>query len=146
MRLAGTRALGLTAIAVLLGTLAFAQGNPHTGLWRNVEPDKTVLIRTWEQDGKLLGKVEKVIKNNVEDSTATCTKCEGERKGKPVLGMTIIWDMQKDGDKWTGGRILEPDTGKVYNCKIESAEGGKSLKVRGSIAFLGKTQTWSRVE
>lgn len=146
MKHAGIRAISLMASAVLFGTLAFAQGNPVVGLWKNVEPTKTVLIRTWEQDGKLLGKVEKLLKGGVEDSTATCAKCAGENKDKPVIGMTIIWDMKKDGEKWTGGKILEPDTGKVYACKIEPAEGGKQLRVRGSIAFLGKTQTWMRAE
>jgi uncharacterized protein (DUF2147 family) len=140
------RTIGLIAGTVLFGTLTFAQNNPSVGLWKNVEPDKTVFIRTLEQDGKLTGKVEKLIKNNAEDTTSTCTKCQGENKDKPVIGMTMIWGMQKDGARWSGGKILEPDTGKVYNCRIEPVDGGKKLSVRGSVAFLGKTQTWERVE
>jgi len=116
------------------------------GLWKNVEPTKTVLIRTYEEGGKLKGKVEKLLKKDVEDTSAKCTECQGENKDKPIAGLLIIWDMQKDGDKWSGGKILEPDTGKTYNCKIESVDGGKKLNVRGSIAFLGKTQSWTRME
>ena len=134
------------ALAVLFTASALAQSNPSIGLWKNVEPTKTVLIRTWEENGKLMGKVEKLLKNDVEDSAAKCTKCQGDLKDKPITGLTIIWDMQKDGAKWTGGKILEPDSGKVYACKIEPAADGSKLNVRGSIAFLGKTQTWTRVE
>ena len=30
-------------------------------------------------------------------------------------------------------------------ASVRPIEGGKKLNVRGSIAFLGKTQTWERV-
>ena len=134
------------AAFVICGFAASGQTNPAVGLWKNVEPDKTVLIRTTEQNGTLTGKVEKVFRKGVEDKASKCTKCEGDNKDKPVVSMTIIWGMKRDGQKWSGGKILEPDTGKVYNCKIEPIEGGKKLNVRGSIAFLGKTQTWTREE
>jgi len=40
-------AVGLFAIAT------FAQSNPAVGLWKSEEPDKTTLIQTWEENGKL---------------------------------------------------------------------------------------------
>jgi uncharacterized protein (DUF2147 family) len=138
--------VGVVAAALLLGSLAFGQTNPAVGLWKNVEPSKTVLIRTYEENGKLMGRVEKLIKDGVEDAEARCLKCAGDQKDKPIKGLLIIWDLQKEGDRWTGGKIMEPDTGKVYNCRIEPIEGGKKLNVRGSISFLGKTQTWTREE
>ena len=142
----GRRVLGLLAIAALGGIATFAQSNPSVGLWKSEEPDKTTLIRTFEENGKLMGKVEKLVKKGVEDTTATCTKCTGDSKDKPITGLTLILDMKKDGAKWTDGKILEPDSGKVYACKIEPSPDGKKLNVRGSILFLGKTQVWSRVE
>lgn len=142
----GRRVLGLLAITGLAGIATFAQSNLSVGLWKSEEPDKTTLIRTYEENGKLMGKVEKLVKKGVEDTSSTCTKCAGESKDKPITGLTIIWDMKKDGAKWTDGKILEPDSGKVYACKIEPSPDGKKLNVRGSILFLGKTQVWSRVE
>ena len=136
----------LPAAALLFGSSLSAQDNTAIGLWKNVEPSRTIVFRLAEQNGELTGKVEKVLKGGVEDSSGRCPKCEGENKDKPVVGMTIIWGMHKEGDnRWSGGKILEPDTGKVYACKIAPAEGGKKLSVRGSIAFFGKTQTWERV-
>ena len=142
----GKKVFGLMAIAGLSAVATFAQSNPAVGLWKSEEPDKTTLIRTYEENGKLMGKVEKLVKKDVEDTTSTCTKCTGESKDKPIVGLPLIWDMKKDGAKWTGGKILEPDTGKVYACKIEPSPDGKKLNVRGSILFLGKTQVWARVE
>ena len=142
----------LTIVILLAGAFVHenslcAQDNPALGLWKNVEPTRTIVFRITEQDGELKGKVEKVLKGGVEDSSGRCPKCQGENKDKPVVGMTIIWGMHKDSDgRWSGGKILEPDTGKIYTCKIEPVEGGKKLNVRGSIAFLGKTQTWERTQ
>ena len=142
----GNRVAAVAAIgSLMLGAPAFAQ-NSVVGLWKNVESDKVTLIRTYEEGGKLLGKIEKVLKNNVEDTAARCTKCKDENKDKPMAGLRLIWDMQKDGDKWSGGKLLDPETGRIVNCRLETAEGGTKLMVRGSIAFLSKTQTWTRTQ
>jgi uncharacterized protein (DUF2147 family) len=140
---------GMAVFGLFLGLFAGAlraQSNPAVGLWKNEEPEKTVIIRTYEQNGKLLGKVEQLIKGGKEDPNAKCTKCQGDDKDKPVKGLTMIWDMAKDGDRWSGGKILDPDDGKIYKCRITPIEGGKKIEVRGSFAFFSKTQTWIRLE
>ena len=135
----------LTMLSALLAAPAFAQ-NSVVGLWKNTEPNKVTFIRTYEEGGKLHGKVERVMKNDTEDKDAKCSKCKDENKDKPMAGLRLIWDMQKDGDKWTGGKLLDPESGRVVNCKLETADGGKKLMVKGSIAMISKTQTWTRVE
>lgn len=122
------------------------QGNPAVGLWRNEEPAKTVLIRTYEENGKLMAKVEKLIKGGKEEPNAKCDKCQGDQKDKPIVGLLIAWDLQKDGARYSDGKILDPDDGKTYKCRITPTEGGKKLEVRGSVAIFSKTQVWSRVE
>ena len=135
----------VSMLSTLFAAPALAQ-NSAIGLWKNVEPDKVTLIRLYEDGGKLLGRIEKVLKNNVEDTAATCVKCKDENKGKPMAGLQLIWDMKPDGDKWSGGKLLDPDSGRIVNCKLETAEGGTKLLVKGSIAFLSKTQTWTRAD
>lgn len=139
----------LSAFLVMLGFSAAclqAQSGPAVGLWKNEEPAKTVIIRTWEQDGKLLGKVEKLIKAGKEDADSKCMQCKGDQQGKPIKGLLIVWDLKKDGERWSNGQILDPDDGKVYKCRVTPIEGGKKLEVRGSFAFFSKTQTWVRIE
>jgi len=65
-----------------------------------------------------------------------------------LIGLRILWDLRKDGDEWSGGRILDPDNGKVYKCSIAVEHDGKKLRVRGFIGFslLGRTQFWLRQE
>ena len=135
----------LTMMSAMLAAPAFAQ-NSAVGLWKSTEPNKVTLIRISEDGGKVNGKVEKVLKGDVEDKDAKCGKCKDDNKDKPMAGLRLLWDLQKDGDKWSGGKLLDPESGRIVNCKLELAEGGKKLLVKGSIAMLSKTQTWSRVE
>ena len=72
----------------------------------------------------------------LKDKNATA-KIPGSPK---ILGLDIIWDLEKDGDSYSGGEVLDPVKGKVYGCEIW--RDGKNLIVRGKIAFLGRNQTW----
>jgi uncharacterized protein (DUF2147 family) len=146
--------LVMTAIAssALLAGGAFAQGaSSAVGLWKNID-DHTgkpkALIRITESNGVLSGKIEKLLRDPAEDQNPKCIKCEGELKDQPILGMTIITGMQKDGSEYNGGKILDPDNGKVYKSKMTLQDNGAKLDVRGYIGvpMLGRTQTWLRQE
>ena len=106
------------------------------------------IVAIAEEDGKLVGTVEKLLDPPKDDPEPRCKKCEGDRKDQPILGMKILWGMKKDGSGWSGGRILDPDNGKTYRCNLALADGGKKLDVRGfiGIALIGRTQTWVREE
>ena len=117
------------------------------GLWKTVD-DSTgkvkSVVRIWEERGKLYGKVQNLV--DPVDPNPTCRDCTGDRKGKPVIGLQILWDLQKDHDGWSGGTILDPESGKTYKCLVSLEDGGMKLKVRGFIglSLLGRTQYWLR--
>jgi len=108
----------------------------------------TSVVSIWEEKGKLYGRIEKLIDPDPKDPDPRCDRWEGELKGKPLIGLRILWDLRKDGAEWTGGRILDPDNGKVYKCSITVEHDGEKLKVRGFIGFslLGRTEYWLRQE
>jgi uncharacterized protein (DUF2147 family) len=144
----------MTAIttSLLLAGGAFAQDTSSAvGLWKNID-DHTgkpkALIRITEANGELRGKIEKLLRDPSQDQNPKCIKCGGELKDQPILGMTIINGMKKDGNEYNGGTILDPDNGKVYKSKMSLADDGKKLNVRGYIGvpLLGRTQTWVREE
>ena len=142
-KLIAAAVLGLLANAVL------AQASP-VGLWKTIDDDgKTVksMVRITESGGVLSGTVEKIMEAAKQD--AKCDQCSDERKDKPVLGMTIIRGVKQEADDksvWSGGEILDPANGKTYKTKIWSADGGKTLNVRGYIGFLYRTQVWQKAE
>jgi uncharacterized protein (DUF2147 family) len=120
------------------------------GAWNTIDDEtKKVksMVRITEKDGVLSGTVEKIVDPAKQDSK--CDECAGDdpRKGKPVIGMTILSDLKKESDTvWSGGKILDPNNGKSYNAKVTVIDGGKKLEMRGSILFIGRTQTWVRAE
>jgi len=134
----------------LMQTLAFAD-NAVTplGVWVTVD-DNTKKPRShveiYEIKGKLQGRIIKLLNPTVKDPK--CVECEGANKNKPILGMTIMWGLEKDDDReWEDGRILDPANGKVYRCNIEVSKDGKHLEVRGyvGLSLFGRTQTWHRL-
>jgi uncharacterized protein (DUF2147 family) len=132
-------------LSVVFAAAALAQ-NSAVGNWQYVDGPKTTFIRTFEDGGQLKATIEKVTKGGQEDPSAMCSKCTGDTKDKPMKGLLILWDTKKDGANWKDGKLLDPDSGRVVAGKVEVAEGGKKLNVKGSVAFISKTQVWTRIE
>jgi uncharacterized protein (DUF2147 family) len=145
-----TIATVMLAWALLAGASAAADTSTPAGVWRSID-DKTgkerSVVRIEEVNGTYEGRVEKLLNRQPDDDPdGLCRKCEGARKDKPVVGMTILWGLQKDGEQYTGGEILDPKNGKVYRAKMKLLDGGRKLEVRGfiGVSLLGRSQTWVR--
>ena len=123
----------LVSIALTLGTIGggvFAQGSTPVGLWETIDDEShepESYVRIWVDNGELFGKVEKLIRKPGESSDPRCTKCAGDKKDQPILGMTILSGLRQEGAVWIGGHILDPDNGTVYKCRIKLEDGGSKL-------------------
>ncbi len=143
--------LALCALTAFTSLSVLAEELSPVGLWKNID-DQTgkpkALIRITESGGELKGTIEKLFLEPGRPANPKCDKCEDARKDQPIIGMSIISGMKKDGDEYAGGQILDPNNGKVYKSKMTLTEGGKKLNVRGYIGMpmLGRTQTWIREE
>lgn len=143
--------LAATALALAAPLLRADPAASPVGLWKNVD-DETgkpkALIRISEKEGVFSGRIEKILTDRTD---AVCDRCTDERKDQPVQGMTIVTGMKRDvaeADRYDGGRILDPNNGKVYRSQMRLVENGRKLEVRGYIGMplLGRTQTWIREE
>jgi uncharacterized protein (DUF2147 family) len=142
----------LVTLLTLLVLPAFAQPSP-VGLWKTVD-DATGrekgLVRIDVDNGVLTGR----IAGNLDPTAPPhrlCDLCTDERKGKPLLGLTILRGVRASADEagvWDGGDILDPDNGKVYRVRLRPSDDGKTMEVRGYIGFplLGRTQIWTRTQ
>lgn len=137
-------------LPVLLSAgLAALAGDPASpvGRWKTFD-DRTGavhgLVELSEAKGELQGRILQSF--DPLKPNPTCDHCEGERKGRPVLGMVFLWGLTRQAGEWTGGHILDPDNGKVYRARLSLQDGGRRLKVRGfiGISLLGRTQVWVR--
>lgn len=136
-----------TSFLLLLGLFIYAQS--PIGTWKTIDDEtgkEKSYVEIYKNDsGNLEGKVIKILTPGHEDRK--CTECKGNKKNKPIVGLVIIRDMEKDGDTWKNGHILDPENGKEYKCKM-TMKDEDTLDVRGYIGFslIGRTQTWYRVE
>ena len=128
---------------------AWAQNASPAGVWKTID-DETgkpkSLVRITEENGILTGRIEKLFRPAGQDQNPKCTACEGARKDQPIIGMTILSGLKKDGDEYTGGEILDPSKGKTYRSKATLKDNGSKLEVRGYIGapMFGRSQTWVR--
>lgn len=114
--------------------MAFASDGVE-GYWTTIDDETNTaksVVQVYEYQGKIYGRVVELFQNK-----EAVAKLPDEPK---IKGLDVIWDMEKKKDKYTGGKILDPKTGKVYACDLW--RDGDKLIVRGKIAFLGRNQTW----
>jgi uncharacterized protein (DUF2147 family) len=141
-----------SAIIMFLLAMPLGAAEPTpVGLWKTIDDNTGQprgLVRIREVNGRYEGRVEKGFPRPDEKEPPRCEKCDGARRNQPVLGMTILWGLTKQGDEYQGGEILDPESGKIYRAKMALSDGGKKLEVRGfiGISLLGRSQTWLREE
>jgi uncharacterized protein (DUF2147 family) len=113
------------------------------GEWKTIDDEtgkpKSIIRIFKATNGKYYGKVIKVLDTSRGDNPI-CTKCTDDRKNKPIVEMVLIRDMMQSGSEWKGGKILDPEKGQEYTCKLWLENG--NLKVRGYWGFFYRTQTW----
>lgn len=137
---------------LLIITLVFstmqAQSPSVLGKWKCIDDEtgKALgIVQIYEVEGKIFGKVIEIL--NPKHRDELCKDCVGEDKDQPILGLTLLRGLKKDGDEYNGGKILDPKHGKYYKCYI-NLENENKLKVRGyiGISLFGRTQYWHRVK
>jgi uncharacterized protein (DUF2147 family) len=141
----------LTVILLnIVSSLVAAELSP-VGLWKTIDDNSGQpkgLVRIREINGQFDGRIEKIFPKPGNDPAPKCDKCDGARRNQPVLGMTILWGLTKQGEDYQGGEILDPENGKIYRAKMKLADGGKKLEVRGfiGVSLFGRSQIWLREE
>jgi hypothetical protein len=142
--------LALSAISPLAQAAEASSTNVpgEAGLWSTIDDDKHIVTSVMrlavDKDGKLMGWVIRIL-NPDAPKDGLCSECQGDRHNRPVEGMVVLWGMARDGEKWTGGRILDPGDGKEYRCTVQLKDPER-LEVRGyiGISLFGRTQIWER--
>jgi len=75
--------------------------------------------------------------------------CPAPYTNKPILGLDVMTGLKHgEGLNYVNGRILDPNTGKVYSMKAKLSSNGKRLHLRGyvGVSVLGRNQIWIRDE
>lgn len=134
------------ALALLIAaTPAFAQASP-VGCWQTIDDeDGTVksYVKIYPEGDALVGDIARLTV-----AGGRCEDCADRYDGRILRNERIMTGYTRDGDEYTGGRIIDPKSGKTYKSVMNLIEGsnGNRLYLRGFVGIraLGRSQEWRR--
>lgn len=141
------RMFATCAAALLLAAPLASATNPVDGRWTTLD----------DETGRAMSVVEVSTTNNVltarvvqtlNTANATCTACSGDQKGKPIVGMRVLWDLKPTADGWGNGGGFKPSTGDSFKAKsVKLSADGRTLEVTGcKMSVLCRTAKWTRAD
>ncbi|MBR1682062.1 MAG: DUF2147 domain-containing protein [Bacteroidaceae bacterium] len=125
----------LTLAVALMTATAYAQD--VLGKWITEAGDAHVEI--YKAGDKINGKI---IWLEQGPDTKDKHNPDAKLKERKLMGVNILSGLTKGKEKWEGGKVYDPKSGKTYKCSIWL--DGDKLKVRGYLGVFHDTQTWKR--
>ena len=122
---------------------AFAQS--PVGCWATVDDaDGTVksYVKVYQSGNTLVGDIAKLTVNG-----GRCEDCADRYNGRVLRNERIMSGFSRRGDRYTGGSIIDPKSGRTYSAVMNLVDGNSDrLYLRGYIGIkaLGRSQTWQR--
>ena len=150
----------LMILGVAGAGICFAD-DPAAGYWISVDDKTGRTTAGWElfvMNGELRGRILSLAGYPGDVKALKCKDSyagfpvAGRVSDMPVVGTPWIYGLKGAGaGKWTGGSIIDPESGGLYKCKItfHPAGSGKftvdTLEMRGEIGLgIGRSQFWRK--
>jgi uncharacterized protein (DUF2147 family) len=113
-----------------------------TGDWRM--EDGSAIIAFARCGDQMCASIARVLINRPGIPKTDIRNPDPALRTRTIQGLRIISGLHPKGNRWEGGRVYDPKSGKSYKSYVELNPDG-SLKVAGCLAFICKAQRWTRV-
>ena len=139
--------MSLLAVSLMaMSAMASAQSaTSPIGRWKTWD-DQTgkamTITEVYEaKNGKLAAKVVETL----FAPNALCGKCDGAQKNKPIIGMPVLWNLEKTPEGWGNGQGFKPSAGESFRVKsVKLVEGGSKLEITGCKFVFCRSAHWTR--
>lgn len=131
----------LASLALLaLPTSASADTFDVYGLWLTQAKDAHIEV-TDCGDGTPCGALVWVDPISTE-SQHDIRNADNEQRGRPLIGVPIVWGYARGLKGWRSGHIYNPEYGKTYASSMRLQKDG-TLKVKGCLGPICITNIWT---
>ena len=135
--------LGLVSLMGLSSTL---MAEDIVGFWKTIDENSgkpQSIVAIYKYHHKFYGRM--VATYNDKGIIADTIYSPKDRapgvKGHPYYaGLDFIWNLKPNGSRFSDGKIMDPEKGKIYDSEMWVDRG--NLIVRGEFLFFGRNQTW----
>jgi uncharacterized protein (DUF2147 family) len=161
----------IIALIICLTVAAVCFADPVVGYWLSIDENTNRVTAGWQiyiENDKLFGRIVSLAD---EPRGTIADQCRESYSGFPlpgrvnqmqVAGPPWIFNLTRQSEgRWSGGRIINPEDGKIYNCRIifhpaGSRSGNRAfqhdtLEMRGEVVSIGaigagRSQFWRRTD
>ncbi len=127
--------------AILLIFPSGALAADVTGNW--LTQDKSAIVSIGRCGQSMCGNIARILVSKPGMPTTDVHNPAPGLRRKPLVGLRILDGFVRKGEQRTDGRIYDPESGKTYRSRMKLNPDG-SLKVSGCVAFICKSQHWTR--
>ena len=116
------------------------------GKWKTFDEETGKAMSITEVYRTKTGSIAARVVETLNKPNAICDRCPGDRRGKPIAGMIVFWDLKRENGSW-GGKGFKPSTGLTFAVKrVRLVEGGRKLEITGCKYVFCRTVRWERVK
>lgn len=145
----------LSVLCAIFFVGAANAGMPLLGFYKTID-DETgrpkSIVRLYECGANMCGRIVALFNadgTEIEETIKNPVRVAEILEGKPHMdGLDILWEMSwsERNNEFSGGRIMDPKTGRVYRSRVwADPNDANLLRVRGMIGPFGRTQVWHAV-
>lgn len=123
------------------------QADKITGIWLSEKKDGKIEI--YKSGNKYFGKLiwgNTMFEKDGVTSKKDVNNTDAKLKTRNLKDLIILTGFVFDDGVWNGGKIYDPQVGKIYSCTMKLKNNILNIRGYVGIALFGRTSEWTRIK